>query len=57
MSRVIEMQQFSIAEGFREEVERAIRKNNYNKASGREGIHNEMLKYDPPLVAELLTEV
>lgn len=51
------MEKFVVPTGMREEIEICIRQSLANKSPGRDGVHNEMLKFEPELMSTLLYEV
>lgn len=53
----ITLQPFDVPENFTGELIKSIRRSRNNKAPGRDGVHNEMLKLEPGLIAELLGAV
>lgn len=53
----IQLAQFIVPGELKGELVASIRRANINKAPGRDGIHNEMLKVEAKLMADLLWEV
>lgn len=54
---LFDIQVFSMPGNMAYDIERSIRRARLNKALGRNGVHNEMVKADTPTLAELLTEI
>lgn len=53
---VIELEGFEVPDNFKHALSRSIRKSKSNKSPGRDGVHNEMVKAEPELMAQLLLE-
>lgn len=53
---LVELQQFDIPEDLASDIERSIKRSKHNKAPGRDGVQNEMLKENPGAISTLLAE-
>lgn len=51
------LQPITVPESFTSEIERSIKRSRNNKVPGRDGVHNEMLKIEPALTADLFRAV
>lgn len=55
--REVTMACFQVPYEMKADIERSIRRSRPNQSPGMDGIHNDMLKLEPTLIAELLYEV
>lgn len=54
---IVDLRHFSVEEDWVQDIEQSIRRSKNNKAPGKDGVHNEILKLEPALMSRLILEM